>query len=462
MPHAPYTRSKVSWWPYALGAAVLASLMLLVAGLSARQAHVYARDRSETAARNLAHLIEAQLSQSLDGVDQDLQWAGQILLDELSRAGTWADAAQATQAQWTARMGRGAMHGRLEVRGPAAGRPDADRQQALTAERSLALATATVLSFSLPEATGTQEGTNGPAALKLSRAVRDPSGQDVALLSVAVPATALGRFFDGLELGPRGAATLRTSDLALVYRRAAAAVHEAGIEAPAAVGSRKVSAALRDAIAAQPREGHYIATVPTDRIERSNAYLRVGTYPLYVIIGLSTDDELRGWRTQAIPIAALGAFSALVTIAFAVVLYRSAQRRLQKANARFEAIIQSSTDAIVSKTLDGQVTSWNPARNRCSATPPRRWSGSPSGASSPPTERGRRKPSWPASSKVKACHRSKPSGCTRTATALTCPSRSRRCATRTGRSSERPRSPATSRTRSAWKPRCANWPSWMP
>ena len=41
------------------------------------------------------------------------------------------------------------------------------------------------------------------------------------------------------------------------------------------------------------------------------------------------------------------------------------------------ALIESANDAIISKTLDGIITSWNKGAERISATPPRRRSANP-------------------------------------------------------------------------------------
>jgi PAS domain-containing protein len=53
------------------------------------------------------------------------------------------------------------------------------------------------------------------------------------------------------------------------------------------------------------------------------------------------------------------------------------RQRAREADARLAAIVESSDDAILSKTLDGVIVTWNRGAQHLYATLPRRWSGSP-------------------------------------------------------------------------------------
>jgi signal transduction histidine kinase len=104
-----------------------------------------------------------------------------------------------------------------------------------------------------------------------------------------------------------------------------------------------VSRELQQALKEQPEGGAYIATTALDGIERSNAYRKLQNYPFYVLVGLSTEDYLSGWKNIVLAISGLSAVLLLVTGSATVIIYRASQR--QKAildeRARSSAAIES-------------------------------------------------------------------------------------------------------------------------
>lgn len=198
----------------------------------------------------------------------------------------------------------------------------------------------------------------GPWLLVLSRPWHSASGAVGGWVQAELPVTAFDAVFGDVQLGAQGAATLRRDDLALVYRRPWPA------NGVAAVGSREVSAQLKQALAQAPNAGEFESTTALDGVQRINAYRRLAAYPLVVLVGLPASNYPRGWNRLDASVLSLAAATAMLAGVAALLLYRSSQRRIAAATRQFEALVASSNDAIASKTLDGIVTSWNAAAER--------------------------------------------------------------------------------------------------
>jgi signal transduction histidine kinase/CheY-like chemotaxis protein len=151
-----------------------------------------------------------------------------------------------------------------------------------------------------------------------ARRIDAPDGRFSGLAFATLAAAHLNELLAAVELGPRGAATLRTTDLALVHRFP---------DTMNSVGSKSVSTELLDRIKAHPESGTYIAKTSLDGIERINVYRRLNRFPFYVIIGLASEDQQSTSKTEAVILAGLGGLAILATMLAAGFAYRAYQRQ---------------------------------------------------------------------------------------------------------------------------------------
>lgn len=152
-----------------------------------------------------------------------------------------------------------------------------------------------------------------------ARRLNAPDGSFAGVLYANLRTTHFDKVLASVELGPQGAATIRSTDLALVHRVP---------ETRNAIGNREVSRELLEKIRFAPNSGDYIASTPLDGIERSNAYRKLQHYPFYVIVGLATDDYLGGWKQNVIVVSGLAGLAIVITSLAAWFVFR-AHRRLR-------------------------------------------------------------------------------------------------------------------------------------
>lgn len=188
---------------------------------------------------------------------------------------------------------------------------------------------------------------SGKPVLVLARRLNRSNGEFAGMVSASISLAHLQKSFEALNLGSKGAVSLRDQELRLIARHSMLPGGEADL------GSNKVSAGLLKAIQAHPDHGNFLATTLLDQIERANAYRKVSNYPFYVLVGLASEDFLAAWRWEAGKTLLLTLAFVVASLLFCWQNYRAWSRREQDVESqaqqerKFRTLLESAPDALV-------------------------------------------------------------------------------------------------------------------
>jgi diguanylate cyclase (GGDEF)-like protein/PAS domain S-box-containing protein len=149
------------------------------------------------------------------------------------------------------------------------------------------------------------------------------SGRFDGVLYASIAHDQFEAIFARVDLGPRDAVTLRTSDLRLVAR------HAPSSAAPSPIGSTEVSPQFAAALRADASHGTYVSRTALDGIDRINAFRRVDGWPLVVIAGLETQRFFEPWHTQVRQSSLLALVAWMLVAAATLAMYRAWSRDAQ-------------------------------------------------------------------------------------------------------------------------------------
>jgi diguanylate cyclase (GGDEF)-like protein/PAS domain S-box-containing protein len=158
--------------------------------------------------------------------------------------------------------------------------------------------------------------------IPVSRRLNQPDGKFAGIIYANIPVAYFVKKFSTLKLGPHGLVSLRSADHVSVAR------YPETQEGGGLVGQAAISDQLRGLLKDDPSSVTYIAPSPSDRIERTFSYTKLTTHPLYVIVGLATQDYLHEWWRDTAQTAAAVLIFGLMTVVFAWMMSRTWRHQL--------------------------------------------------------------------------------------------------------------------------------------
>jgi diguanylate cyclase (GGDEF)-like protein/PAS domain S-box-containing protein len=187
---------------------------------------------------------------------------------------------------------------------------------------------------------------SGQWILPMSRRLETPSGEFAGMVYASIGVEHFSRLFASLHEGSHQVVVLFDADANILIR------HPEPNGPGSAIGLKIGSPEFKQLWAAGRQSATYRARSTTDGIERTYTYRQVGDYPLYLMVGLATDDYLAVWHDQVLVAGVLlSAFSVVL-----IVLVRSlrasvrsrqmAEAELQERLAELGVILDSSSVGI--------------------------------------------------------------------------------------------------------------------
>ncbi|AIB11596.1 hypothetical protein ABAZ39_06140 [Azospirillum argentinense] len=210
---------------------------------------------------------------------------------------------------------------------------------------------------------GAPEDRSGKWVLPMSRAIR---GADGTLLGVAIASVNpeyLQSVFRAVRNGLHGTVSLYRRDGLLLTR-----LPQDGGEG---IGSLMTGTDLFR-VHLPVSEGSVFHETAPDGQARITAYRATPIWPLVLAISRSEDEELAGWWTNQLEIAVVALGSGLVILLFtgALILLRRKEAQLEDGNARFNALLETAVEGILTVRGDGVIESANGAAHRIFGYPP--------------------------------------------------------------------------------------------
>ncbi|MBS1170854.1 MAG: domain S-box/diguanylate cyclase protein [Burkholderiaceae bacterium] len=325
-----------------------ALLNLLAYGLVAwtlHQSRQHYHERAEMASQNIAKLLEQNIADTIEKIEMNLH----AVVDEVARQRA---AGRVDNAALTAFLKR--LHSRSSGMSSmrlvnAAGIITHGTGKTLVTEADVTDRTYFQFLRNHADAgtyvSGPVQGrTSGEWILIFSRRIANSDGSFDGVVNGTIELSQLKWLFSAVNVGERGSISLRNEALGVIARYPEIAV---GAN-PSSLRSQLPE--LVQFAREGRHSGTFIATSSIDGVERVISVRKIGSFPLYLVVGLAPKDYfVRWWHSVAYSVVALVLFS-VVTIYMSWMLYRGWRERmlliarLERNERTFRSLAEMSSD----------------------------------------------------------------------------------------------------------------------
>lgn len=198
-------------------------------------------------------------------------------------------------------------------------------------------------------------------SIPLSRRINRPDGSFGGVAYVDLSIDHLIKTFATLDLGPHGVANLRDLGLNIMAR------YPESLGTGNSIGKSTLSPPLKKLIEAGKSSGTYRVHAVLDNIERTYSYRKIGEHPLYVTVGLASEDYLKEWWDSLVKLVAWDLLFLIATLLTSRLIYRALMRQqiayefLHNSEERFRYTLENSPIGMAIVSLDGKFMEVNPA-----------------------------------------------------------------------------------------------------
>jgi PAS domain S-box-containing protein len=158
--------------------------------------------------------------------------------------------------------------------------------------------------------------------LVVARRLQQPDGTFGGVVQGIIALERLNKRLTAINLGENGVVTIRDENMAFILR------YPDPVGMGSVIGNKAVSKGLQALLDEGRTFGTCISVSPFDGIERKTTLSKVSKYPLYVTMGLATQDYLAKWHAEVQQMVSVALSFFLAMLAICLVIYQNWQRKI--------------------------------------------------------------------------------------------------------------------------------------